>query len=325
MARITSHSGLSCFYLCYSSCTDLDCQVWCSWEHYLWSRKAVHLNALDWVQLTLGHWSSHNHSLPFTCKWQVGRFHRQLKAALKARTTTPDWFAELPLVVLGIRSSWRVDPGCSPAELVYGSTRRLPVEFSQPLDAKTMEPDSMFLKHLQQTMRTVLPPAPVDHGKTPVYIPSNLASTGFVYVRNGALLLPLQRPYVGPYRIINTNDKFYTLDIKGRSEKVSVDRLKAAIVTPLTTSEHKTVVSLGPQDPPVFSRRGHAPHVVSPGAQVPRTSPKTTSGFAAKSTEPSVHSPSSPTKNHPVVTTRSGRASRLPYKFQWRSFQFCCS
>ena len=82
----------------------------------------------------------------------VERFHRQLKAALKARTTTPDWFAELPLVLLGIRSSWRVDPGCSPAELVCGSTLRLPGEFFKPPDAETMEPDSMFLKHLQQTM-----------------------------------------------------------------------------------------------------------------------------------------------------------------------------
>ena len=153
-----------------------------------------------------------------------------------------------------------------------------------------MEPDSMFLKHLQQTMRTALPPAPVYHGKTPVYVPSNLASTGFVYVRNDAHRHPLQRPYDGPYRIINTNDKFYTLDIKGRSEKVSVDRLKAAFVTPLTTSEHKTVVS--------------------------PTSPKTNPDSAAKSAEPSVHSPSSSTKHHPVVTTRSGRVSRLPSKFQ---------
>ena len=132
----------------------------------------------------------------------------------------------------------------------------------------------MFFKHLQQTMRTVLPPSPVYHGKTPVYVPSNLASTGFVYVRNDAHCHPLQRPYDGPYSIINTNDKFYTLDIKGRSEKVSVDRLNAAFVTPLTTSEHTTVVSPGPQDPPVFSRGGHVPHVVSPGAQVPPTSPR---------------------------------------------------
>ncbi|KAK3792618.1 hypothetical protein RRG08_035952 [Elysia crispata] len=35
----------------------------------------------------------------------VERLHRQLKAGLKARTTGPNWFAELPMILLGIRSS----------------------------------------------------------------------------------------------------------------------------------------------------------------------------------------------------------------------------
>eukprot|EP00745_Piridium_sociabile_P019612 TRINITY_DN29676_c0_g1_i10.p2 TRINITY_DN29676_c0_g1~~TRINITY_DN29676_c0_g1_i10.p2 ORF type:complete len:227 (-),score=38.56 TRINITY_DN29676_c0_g1_i10:20-700(-) len=225
----------------------------------------------------------------------VERFHRQLKAALKARTTTPDWFAELPLVLLGIRSSWRVEPGCSPAELVYGSTLRLPGEFVQPLDSHTMEPDSMFVKHLQQTMRTVLPTAPSFHGKQPVYVPSNLASTGFVYVRHDHHRHPLQRPYDGPYRIIDTNDKFYTIDIKGGVEKVSVDCLKAAFVTPLTTSESKTVFS--------------------PGTDVSPTSP-TTAASATESTKPPIESQSSPAGDHPPVATRSGRVSRLPPRFR---------
>ncbi|KAK7491960.1 hypothetical protein BaRGS_00016806 [Batillaria attramentaria] len=206
----------------------------------------------------------------------VERFHRQLKAALKARTTTPGWFAELPMVLLGIRCSWRVDPGCSPAELVYGSTLRLPGEFLQPVDASTMEPDSMFLKHLQETMRTVLPPAPTFHGKQPVYVPSNLASTGFVYVRHDAHRHPLQRPYDGPYRITDANDKYYTVDIKGRSEKLSVDRLKTAFVT--CTSEDQTTV------------------YPAPGVQV----------LPPPTNQPSARKP---------VTTQSGRVSRLPSRF----------
>ena len=87
----------------------------------------------------------------------VERLHRQLKAGLKARTTGPNWFAQLPMVLLGIRSSWRVDPGCSPAELVYGSTLRIPGEFLQPRDARTMEPDLPFLRKLERTM--MFPPA----------------------------------------------------------------------------------------------------------------------------------------------------------------------
>lgn len=104
----------------------------------------------------------------------VERFHCQLKAALKARTTGPDWVAELPMVLWGIHSSWRVNPDCFPAELVYGSTLCLPGEFFQPLDARTIEPDSTFVKHLQHTMRSVQPPAPKFHGQHSAYVPTNL-------------------------------------------------------------------------------------------------------------------------------------------------------
>ena len=74
----------------------------------------------------------------------VERLHRQLKA----RTTGANWFDELPMVLLGIHSSWRVDPGCSPAELVYGSTLRIPGEFLQPRETRAVEPDLPFLRQL---------------------------------------------------------------------------------------------------------------------------------------------------------------------------------
>ena len=39
---------------------------------------------------------------------------------------------------------------------------------------------------------------------------------------------PLQRPYEGPYRIISTSEKFFTLDVNGQAENISVDRHKTA-------------------------------------------------------------------------------------------------
>ena len=92
----------------------------------------------------------------------IERLHRQLKASIKARTT--NWMAELPMVLLGIRSSWRVDPDCSPAELVYGTTLRLPGEFLQPVNAQILQPETSFVKNLQATMHTVEPTAPQYHG-----------------------------------------------------------------------------------------------------------------------------------------------------------------
>lgn len=56
----------------------------------------------------------------------VERFHRQMKASLKAKLHTSNWFDELPLVLLGIRTALKQDIGCSAAEMVYGQTLRLP-------------------------------------------------------------------------------------------------------------------------------------------------------------------------------------------------------
>ena len=40
----------------------------------------------------------------------VERMHRQLKAALKARLSDHDWIDKLPIVLLGLRSSWKEFP-----------------------------------------------------------------------------------------------------------------------------------------------------------------------------------------------------------------------
>ena len=59
----------------------------------------------------------------------VERCHRQLKASLMAVDSDSGWMDSLPLVMLGLRSSWRQELDASPAELVYGEELRLPGEF----------------------------------------------------------------------------------------------------------------------------------------------------------------------------------------------------
>ena len=136
----------------------------------------------------------------------VERFHRQLKASLKARLSGPNWMDELPLVLLGIRSAWREDIDCSAADLVYGTGLHVPGEFL-PQPAVSAPPPTEFLRHLQDTMRKALPTPPEFHGKHPEYKPHNLAATGFVYVRHDAHRGPLQRPYTGPFKILETAEK----------------------------------------------------------------------------------------------------------------------
>ena len=77
-------------------------------------------------------------------------------------------------------------------------------------------------------MHETLPPPPTHHSSLTFYYPPSLGHTGFVYVRIDKHKTPLQRPYEGPYRIISTSEKFFTLDVNGRTENISVDRLKTA-------------------------------------------------------------------------------------------------
>nr|VZI05885.1 unnamed protein product [Spirometra erinaceieuropaei] len=55
------------------------------------------------------------------------RFHRQLKASLRAVDGLENWMDHIPLVLFGIHSSLKSDLDCSAVELVCGVNVRLPV------------------------------------------------------------------------------------------------------------------------------------------------------------------------------------------------------
>ena len=50
------------------------------------------------------------------------------------------WVKSLPLVLLGIRMNIKQDINCTSAELVYGTTLRLPSEFFQCSDQQLLDP-----------------------------------------------------------------------------------------------------------------------------------------------------------------------------------------
>ena len=130
----------------------------------------------------------------------VERFHRQLKAALKACLTGPAWVVELPLVLLGLRSAPKEDLGCAPSELLYGSTIRLPGEFFEATTS-TAGPDvSDLLTQLRTTMARLQPTETSHHWQHTAHMPAELLSCKFVFVRHDTHRLPLQCTYVmGPF------------------------------------------------------------------------------------------------------------------------------
>ena len=62
----------------------------------------------------------------------VERFHRQLKAALRARCSGGDWLEHLPWVLLGLRAAPKEEGGVSAAEATYGHSLVLPSQLQPP-------------------------------------------------------------------------------------------------------------------------------------------------------------------------------------------------
>uniref|UniRef100_A0A674PAD7 Gypsy retrotransposon integrase-like protein 1 n=1 Tax=Takifugu rubripes TaxID=31033 RepID=A0A674PAD7_TAKRU len=151
------------------------------------------------------------------------RFHRSLKAALRAALSDDSWVDHLPWVMLGLRSAPKEDLDASPAELVLGQPLRVPGEFL-PESA----PPCNFPARSYFSAGPALVPSPVLHCFPRSFVPTDLATARFVFVRHDAHRSPLRPPYDGPFRVLETGAKSFVLDMGGRSERVTLDRLKPA-------------------------------------------------------------------------------------------------
>lgn len=159
----------------------------------------------------------------------VERFHRQMKAAIKCHASE-DWVEVLPLVLLGIRTAWKDDLAASTAEYVYGEKLRLPGDFFESSGKETLSDYTDFLTRLQVMMRNLQPAPTVRHGTRKIFVHKDLTTSSHVFLRNDAVRKPLQPTYTGPYRVIERNNKFFKIVVKGKDTNVSIDRLKPAYI-----------------------------------------------------------------------------------------------
>ena len=156
----------------------------------------------------------------------VERFHRHMKAALRARLKGPNWIDELPWILLGIRTAPKEDLGTSSAELVYGEPLTVPGDFI-PASGNAREPTS-HLQALRNKVRSLAPVPTSQHGLQSSSVPKDLATSQYVFIRRDMHRSPLQHPYEGPYKVISPGKKVFILDRGGKAESVSIDRLKPA-------------------------------------------------------------------------------------------------
>ncbi len=150
----------------------------------------------------------------------VERFHRKLKEALRSRDCGADWMAHLPWVLMGLRAAPKEDSGESSAELVYGQELHLP---GQPMLSTAPVAEGAATP---PTVQPALPTRFTGELNQRNKIPDQLAGATNVYVLNGSKPSPLSPPYSGPYVVRQRGPKSFDIIIGGRTETISVDRLK---------------------------------------------------------------------------------------------------
>ena len=228
----------------------------------------------------------------------VERFHRQLKAAIMAHESPNPWTITLPAVLLGVRSAVKERLGRSAAEMIYGTTLRLPGEFTKQytVDANTdLENYSDKLRVAMSRLRLCPPRDTQQHN---IFQFKEIATCTHVFLRRIAIAPPLTAPYDGPYKVVARSGRVMKILVKGKVETVSLDRVQPAHLecepTTGTTIQRKTpskprrstatrTSSRNPQGPP---RTGSADTPTSNGTRV-----KTKKSTAVRSSQKSATVP----------------------------------
>ncbi|XP_064470352.1 protein NYNRIN-like [Ornithodoros turicata] len=172
----------------------------------------------------------------------VERLHRQLKVALRAAQHTP-WPEALPLVLLGIRASFKPDLGCTTRDLVYGAPLRLPADLLQASPTLPLLAPADYLSRLRHTMDALRPTTPRSSRVSNAFQHTDLDRCSHVFVRYDGVKKPLQPLYSGPYPVIRRTPAYFMLLVNGREDTVSLHRLKPAFIDASTLP---AVASLGP-------------------------------------------------------------------------------
>lgn len=157
----------------------------------------------------------------------VERWHRTFKAALLCADPT-NWVDSLPLVLLGLRTVVKENLHCSSAELVYGTSLRLPGELF--IETAVNESASDFLQRLKSSFDNIRPQQTSNHNNQRPFVHDDLATCTHVYIRDDTVKPCFTSPYEGPYEIIRRFRKDFKIKIGNRTSTISIDRLKPAFL-----------------------------------------------------------------------------------------------
>ena len=157
----------------------------------------------------------------------IERLHRQLKASIVARSASTNWSKHIPWILLSLRASIRPDLDAAPVELTLGSHVALPGQFwpDNNQDATSTSTKAA----LQTRLAFLLPTPPTVKISSEPYLPSSLSKASHVFIKRDPRK-PLTSAYIGPFKVLERNSHYFTLDIAGKKDTVSLTRLKPAFL-----------------------------------------------------------------------------------------------
>ena len=176
---------------------------------------------------------------------KLQRVHVSVEWRLKAHMDLSHWSEKLPLVLLGIRSALKEDLHCTSAKLVYRTNLLLPGKFFNSTGHTDTPDPASYVAQLKVSMLRLRGSPVRKQSQRKTYISKDVVCATHVFVWHDAIFKLLQPPHDGPYRVLKPANKHYTVDIAGRPEDVSLDRLKPTslesdLVTDVDTSAKAT-------------------------------------------------------------------------------------
>ncbi|GBN93719.1 hypothetical protein AVEN_132724-1 [Araneus ventricosus] len=145
----------------------------------------------------------------------VERFHRHLKSSITAHSQ-PKCTQNLPIVLLGIRSAIKPHINATCAELVYGTTLRLPSDILNSKSDLSTPTDTYALK-FKSIMQSINPISTSRHSIKPIYIHPSLQTCSHVFLHVDSVIPPLSPPYTGPHPAISRKEKTFVLKINDKN------------------------------------------------------------------------------------------------------------
>ncbi|XP_035222046.1 uncharacterized protein LOC118194942 [Stegodyphus dumicola] len=134
----------------------------------------------------------------------------------------PKWTEILPIVLLGIRSAIKKDINATCAELLYGTTLRLP---SDMLNATNIvSPTESYVSQLRSVMHLVRLIPTSRHIQSPIYVHPAFQTCSHVFLRFDSVKPPLTPPYTGPHTVVKRMDKNF--EVNNKNITVTIDCLK---------------------------------------------------------------------------------------------------